>query len=503
MGKPNVLLISSDQQHFNTLGRFNDQISTPNLDKLSNEGMTFDRAYCPNPTCTPSRASMITGKFPSQHGAWTLGTKLPEKEETVGGILNDNGYITSLIGKAHFQPLNSTEEYQSLESYPIIHDTEFWENYNQDFYGFNHIELTRNHTNESHVGQHYQLWLQEKVGDDWKQYFLPPTGTMDPKTKYKWDIPEGLHYNTWIAERTAQQLEEYTERKKPFFLWASFFDPHPEYLVPEPWDTMYEDKNLTVPKIVEGEHENNPPFFLEAQKEDADFSAYRETGYAIHGMSRTHILPYDEIKRNQEVYYGMISMMDKYIGQILTKIEDLDIEEETIVIFTSDHGHLFGQHGLNRKGPFLYEDLVKVPLIIKYPPKVKGQEINGNIASLVDLAPTILSLCGIQVPREMTGVDLTPTLEDRTVSVRNHTIIENHHEPTLINQRTYVDNRYKITVYYNQEYGELYDLEQDPNEVNNLWNDKEFQELKLQLLLKYVWAELGKEAMWMPRIAGA
>ena len=116
----NILLITSDQQHFNTLGCLNPEVRTPNLNRLAREGTLFTRAYCPNPTCTPTRASMITGKYPSQHGAWSLGTKLPESELTVGEIFSKAGYRTALVGKAHFQPLASTEEYPSLESYPIM-----------------------------------------------------------------------------------------------------------------------------------------------------------------------------------------------------------------------------------------------------------------------------------------------------------------------------------------------------------------------------------------------
>ena len=103
--RPNILLITSDQQHWNTLGFLNPEIKTPALDKLAHEGTVFSRAYCVNPTCTPTRATMITGKYPSQHGAWSLGTKLPESETTVGGLLTKAGYRTALVGKAHFQPL--------------------------------------------------------------------------------------------------------------------------------------------------------------------------------------------------------------------------------------------------------------------------------------------------------------------------------------------------------------------------------------------------------------
>ncbi|HIG16682.1 MAG TPA: sulfatase, partial [Candidatus Handelsmanbacteria bacterium] len=124
--RPNILLITSDQQHWSTMGCVNAQIQTPNLDRLAVQGTRFDRAYCPNPTCTPTRASIITGKYPSQHGAWSLGTKLLESERTVGDDLRDVGYRTSLVGKAHFQPLAGTTEFPSLESYPILQDLDFW-----------------------------------------------------------------------------------------------------------------------------------------------------------------------------------------------------------------------------------------------------------------------------------------------------------------------------------------------------------------------------------------
>ena len=251
--RPNILLITSDQQHFDTIGAFNKEILTPNLDRLVKEGTTFDRAYCPNPTCTPTRASIITGKYPSQHGAWTLGTKLSENETTIGDVLRGNGYKSALIGKAHFQPLASTEEFPSLEAYPYLQDLEFWKNYRDRFYGFDHVELARNHTNESHVGQHYAIWLEEKGCKNWRDYYLNPTGNMSeeeyPRLEIlvekegnilnskrnwgKWKIPEEYHYNSWIAERCSSMLEDYKNNDENFFLWASFFDPHPEYTFPE------------------------------------------------------------------------------------------------------------------------------------------------------------------------------------------------------------------------------------------------------------------------------
>ena len=141
--KPNFLLITSDQQHWTTLGVLNTKIKTPNLDRLAQEGARFSRAYCPNPTCTPTRASLITGMYPSAHGAWTLGTKLAEDVPTLGEYLRPAGYRSFLIGKAHFQPLASTTQQSSIECQPLLRDLEFWRTFNAQhtpWYGFDHVE---------------------------------------------------------------------------------------------------------------------------------------------------------------------------------------------------------------------------------------------------------------------------------------------------------------------------------------------------------------------------
>ncbi|WP_045518486.1 sulfatase family protein [Neobacillus niacini] len=503
MNRPNILLITSDQQHWNTIGAWNDEISTPNLDRLVQEGTTFSRAYCPNPTCTPSRSSIITGMYPSQHGAWSLGTKLDEEVRTIGDELKDGGYQTALIGKAHFQPLKSTDEYSSLESYPILQDLEFWRNFNGPFYGFDHVELARNHTNEAHVGQHYALWMEEKGCENWRDYYLPPTGTMDRSIQYQWAIPEDYHYNAWIAERSNAALENYTDRNENFFLWASFFDPHPPYLVPEPWDTMYDPEKLTVPKVVPGEHDHNPPHFQMTQEKNPDFSGYVEEGIGNIGFSSHVNISEKEARYNMAVYYGMISMMDKYIGKILDKLDELGLAENTIVVFTTDHGHFFGQHGLHDKGGFHYEDLLKLPFIVRYPGKVPTGQICHSMQSLVDLAPTFLSFSEIPIPRKMTGMDQKEVWLGQNEKVRDHVICEYRNQPTKVHQKTFIGERYKITLYFNETHGELFDLQEDPQEIRNLWNIPEYRELREQLLFQYIWAELKKEPMPMPRITGA
>ncbi len=504
MKRKNIILITSDQHHWHAMGYNNPEIKTPNLDRLAANGTIFDRAYTVNPTCTPARASLITGTYPSQHGAYSLGTKLMETVHTVGEDFQKSNYKTALIGKAHFQPLASTKEYPSIEAYPILQDLNYWKNFNGPFYGFEHVELARNHTDESHIGQHYALWMEEQGCKNWRDYFLKPTGNCEGEdNKHHWSIPEKYHQNAWIAERMNAQLEEYKNNNENFYLWASFFDPHPKCIAPEPWCDMYDPEKLTIPKLVEGEHENNPPHFKLTRTPNPDFSSYQEEGgNGMHGCHyHNHDLPW--LKKEIAVYYGMVSMMDKYIGKILDKLDELGLTEDTIILFTTDHGHFYGQHGLIAKGPFHYEDMLKVPFVVSNPDLIPKGKRSDSLQSLVDLPPTFLNLCGIDTPKSMTGIDQTDVWTDKKETIRDHVSVENRHQPTTMNHRTYIDKRYKITVYYNQEYGELFDLENDPKEINNLWNDPLEESLKSKLLLKFISAEMEKEPLPMPRIAMA
>ena len=498
--KKNVLLITSDQQHWNTIGMFNPEISTPNLDRLIERGTYFDRAYTVNPTCTPTRASLITGKYPSQHGAWTLGTKLMETEHTIGEDLIANGYRTELIGKAHFQPLNSTEEYSSLEATDIVGDMDFWKNFNENFYGFENIKLTRNHTTENHVGQHYVLWMESKGYKSWRNHFEAPVGTLDPNKKYVWNIPEEYHYNTWITEETNNSLERYVENNENFFLWTSFFDPHPAYFVPEPWASMYSPDKITIPEgLTDKEKQYLSPFHKISQELEPDTLEFEKSGFALHGV-HCHICSEEILRKNLAIYYGMISMLDHYIGKIIEKTEQLGIRDNTLIIFTTDHGHFVGQHGLTAKGPFMYEDLIRVPLITSLPNTIPENKISNSMQSLVDIMPTILDYCNIPIPDGVAGISQKDVWDAKKDKLRTYAICEHNHERNSINLRTYIFERYKITIYMNMEYGEIFDLENDPNELDNLWSNKE---LKLELMNKALQAEMDREPHFMPRIADA
>jgi len=513
--KTNILFITSDQQHYSAMGYLNPELKTPNLDKLVKEGTTFHRAYTVNPTCTPTRASWITGLYPSQHGAYSLGTKLMENIPTVGSIFSQNGYKTALIGKAHFQPLKSTPEYPSIEAYPILHDLDFWKKFHGPFYGFEHVELARNHTNESHVGQHYALWMIEKGYNNWRDYFLPtPDFFKSPEDKYPysthknpkpgeaWEIPEEIHYNTWIAERTNALMEEYKKNNSPFFIWASFFDPHPQYMVPEPYASMYDPTKISVPEHKPGEFDDKPPYFSLSQIENPDFSDfYEEEGNGIQGAG-SHLRSKEIKAKNIATMYGMMTMLDKYIGKILDKLDELGLSENTLVCYTTDHGDFLGQHGLVAKAIHHYEDLLKVPLVVKMPGTIPEGKISNSLQSTLDLPQTFLSFAKLPIPRNMTGIDEKSVWNGEVENIRKYVMIENQHQPTKLNIRTYIDQRYKVTVYYDKEYGEIYDLLEDPFEYKNLWNSSH-KDLKIQLLQKFISAEMAKAPRPMPRIAGA
>ncbi|HWB53244.1 MAG TPA: sulfatase-like hydrolase/transferase, partial [Tepidisphaeraceae bacterium] len=454
-----------------------------------------------------TRASIITGMYPSQHGAWSLGTKLFEDVPTLGGYLSEAGYYTSLIGKAHFQPTAQRQGMESIECHPLLRDLDYWRGFHGPWYGFDHIEIARMHGNEHLVGQHYAIWLEENGLKDWQKYFDPwPTDrAIHPdygKHGAAWDLPEQFHYSRWTAQRSIAQIELATNHQQPFFLWASFHDPHPPYIVPEPWASMYDPADMPIGRLVPGEHQNNPPHFSATQEPESDHWKRTLGGEGkVHG-SGSHLHTEQDLRKNMAIYYGMISLMDQQIGRILDALDRTGQADNTLVVFTSDHGHFLGQHGLTEKAIHHYEDLLRVPFIVRHPGHVPAGRTSTALQNLVDLAPTFLTAAELPVPGPMTGLNQLPSWQGGQ-PVRTYSVTENHHGNRIYHMRSYVNQRYKITVYRDGPYGELFDLQQDPQEVRNLWNDPSAQSLKCELLLEFMQATLRDEPMRMPRIAGA
>lgn len=501
--QPNILLITSDQQHWFTFGRDNPRIHTPNLDRLANEGTQFDRAYCPNPVCSPSRSSIITGQYPSSHGCWTIGVKLAEDVPTVGDSLQAVGYATSLIGKAHFQPTASLPDQTSLETPARIRDLDFWRDFGGPWYGFQHIELGRMHGDEYLVGQHYALWLEEKGFANWADSFMAMPGDAPrPVRRGGWELPAEYHYTTWTAERTIAAIERDVAAGNPFFTWASFHDPHPPYVVPEPWASMYDPADMEPGTLLPGELDLMSRAHQLTQEVSPDYSAWQESGFANHGF-QSHLVDDAQLRRDMAIYYGMISFMDAEIGKILDRLDALGIAGSTLVVFSTDHGHFLGHHGLTAKGAFHYEDLIRLPFVVRMPGTVPAGARSNAIQSLVDLAPTFLTAVGEVVPGVMQGVSQWEVWRGETDAARTWALVENRHQPTKLDLRTYVEDRYKVTVYRDDTYGELFDLADDPDERHNRWNDPAWAAIRSDMLHRFVQAEISREQTRFPRISGA
>ncbi|MBN2156949.1 MAG: sulfatase-like hydrolase/transferase [Candidatus Lokiarchaeota archaeon] len=559
--KPNILLITTDQQHYSTLGKFNSAIKTPHLDALADEGIIFTNAYCCDQTCTPSRASILTGKYPSEHGAWSLGTRLNTEDNILlTDCLKQAGYRTVLIGKSHFEPLRKTDKYPSIETTQNLSNLDFWRDFHGPYYGFEYVEMTRGHGNTSEVGEHYAVWLEERLSH-WRDYFLRPTGNLPHPPLFvgeilpqKWNLPEKYHHSRWIEERSIAMLNQFKENDEnnPFFMWISFADPHYPHVCPEPWSNLHDPNTISVPKKKLGEHRNSNPILKVTQKsfakfilkittrlqsfiwkiklkinkktskkgEAVDFSNFEgifrklkgfrkissfidyysdfvdneQKPFFIHGL-HPHVQFRNQKAKSLAMMYGKISLIDNCIGNIMATLVENEQSNDTIIIFTTDHGDQIGEHGLYYKGPFPYQAGMKVPFIVRIPGTRKPSEHSHAYISLADIAPSILKLVGLEIPEQMTGIDQSEVFTGNQKSVRDHIICEFRETPIKIFMATFIMDHFKIVFYYKRNFGELFDLKKDPEEYHNLWDDHRYKKLKKRLMLDYVYKRVKSEQL--------
>lgn len=231
-----------------------------------------------------------------------------------------------------------------------------------------------------------------------------------------------------------------------------------------------------------------PEHFRLTQEANPNFSSYREE-FVTHGFQR-HLINDARARKDMAIYYGMISFMDRQIGRIMDTLNRLGVADDTLVVFSTDHGHFLSQHGLWHKGPFYFEDVLRVPMVVRWPGGgVPAGTINDTLQSLVVLAPTFLRAAGLPVPVRMQEFDQLPAWTTRT-RVRDNLIVEFRHQPTHVHLRTYIDDRYKLTVYRDHDYGEMFDLKADPLERQNLWHDPNMAALRGELFRRWTNAEL-------------
>lgn len=494
--KMNYLFITSDQQRWDTIHANNPLIKTPNIDRLCEKGISFNRGYTPNPVCTPSRISMLTGHYPSKHGCYTIGTGLPQDYPTIPNIMSENGYFTSLIGKAHFQPCLFSE---SFESEPNIFDREFFKEWTGPYYGFDYVKLVIGHSVEKHsAGMHYGVWLKEN-GIDITKYF----GNNQYTDFGTWELPQEYSGSKWTADETIGAIDKALEKDENFFIWSSFQDPHNPCFVPEPWASMYKEEDMPVYNYIEGEMDNKPLFY----KEMVEKGSFRDTleipEKNWHCVRNLPFMNEAEKRRIMALYYGMVSQMDHYIGKILDYLEEKNLMDNTIIIFTSDHGDYMGNHGLWWKGLPAYEDAQRVPFVVAHPQcKTPGTKSDA-LQSLVDIGNTFLAVSDIELPVGLQGVNQEASWIDSNVSTRDWAMVEFRPTENQYMQKTFITNEYKLVVYHNRKYGELYNLISDPQQYNNLWDNPEYRDIRDELMQRLISAEMEKEGILRERVSMA
>lgn len=477
--KPNVILITSDQQRKGALEVYgNNLIQTPSLNSLAEDGIVFDRAYIPHPTCTPSRASILTGQYASKHGAYTIGTGLSEDALKLTDILTDNGYTTYAVGKMHFRPVSTEGEF---ESPPNILDEQFWKAFDGPFFGFQHVQLLNRHTTESlSCREHYGIWLKEKglSEEDLSRYF-------NNQFIGKWELPRDLHPSVFVSEKSLDFLEEHRKirKDKPFFMWMSFQDPHNPHVVPAPYDTLVDPMKVKYKKYIEGEFDNKPPIYQELYDKGMGGIHFSD-GIGVPCASSAKPEKEDTWRKSIAIHHGMVQLMDEEIGKVINYLKDNDLYDNTIIIFTTDHGDYLGNHGFRGKGFPSFEEAYNIPFVIKSIENKNSGIRSSAIIGILDIAPTILDLIGISIPSEMDGISQKALILGETDKIRSSFIIENRAVEKGFYQKMIVSDRYKAVYYYGQEYGELYDLLADPDQYNNLWDKEEFLDLKKDMLFQ-------------------
>lgn len=428
--RPNVLLIYTDQQRYDSLRCLGNSLAiTPNLDRIAERGALFQNFFVQNPVCAPSRMSMLTGRYCSSTTVGCNGHSLPDHLTPINHLLKPYGYHTAQIGKLHFNPhakrchKDPTPTYGFdtfiLSDEPGCYDdayTKWVESVNPEM-------LNKVRTSLPPAAFHYKQ----------PEYSNKPRETHKP---YVFEGEENYTHSAFVTSEICNFIKKH--KNETFFAIAGFYSPHPPIDPPERFLDMYNIKDMPLPKV--GENET-----FRSNLKDITSSGWQE------------IISY---------YLALVSHVDNCVGKIINVLEKENLFDNTMVIFTSDHGEYLGDHGRIQKGMPGHDCIIKVPLIISYPEKIKPGKNISQLTEAVDIVPTILDYCGIQTPRFVQGKSLKNLLDGKTTTHKDDILVE-FFRPYGIKQTTVRTNSYK---YYYSTKGEeiLFDLENDPFELENI-----------------------------------
>lgn len=488
MDRPlNILFITSDQQRADCFGFEGRRVRTPHLDAMAQAGTRFRVCITPNLVCQPARASILTGLLPRTHGVSDNGIDLAPDVAARGfaSTLAEAGYSTALIGKAHFStshtfaPTGTPECRASSGDYgPYWHGP---------YMGFDHVELMLEGHNsfppmKPPLGQHYEHWYHaDGRGDErtrlYQSQLRPPT---DAHETFNSGLPVAWHNSSWIGDRSIEFIK--THRDTPFCLWASFPDPHHPFDAPAPWCYLHDPDDVDLPHHPDLDLDNRPWWHrasLEGtpKMEDARLRAFRERS------SRTPRQSAAQMRRLIANYYGMISLIDHQVGRLRIALRDQGLDRNTLVVYSTDHGDWLGDHGLLLKGPMAYEGLLRVALLFEGPGVPAGRIVEDPV-STVDLAQTFCDYAGTRLPDGAHSRSLRRLVETDRDS-RDYALSEWDLRASRcgvdLDLRTVRTRDKKLTLELNSGGGELYDLNEDPDEMVNLFDSPAHARLRKEL----------------------
>jgi arylsulfatase A-like enzyme len=438
--RPNILWICTDQQRYDTIHALgNKYIRTPNLDSLVKSGVAFTHAHCQSPICTPSRASFLTGRYPETIRACINGNdQWADAAPLITKTLADTGYDCGLAGKLHLSRAKGRIERRPDDGYRVFH----WSHHPYPDWPEGHA---------------YDTWLKRQ-GVDFKKTYRKNDRSM----------PARWHQTTWCADRAIDFIKE--KRNGPWLFSLNCFDPHPPLDPPKKYLARFDVDSLPGPLF--------RPSDLEAQA--------RLKGVRF----QTKAKAYDEheARLHQARYWAQIELIDENVGRLLNVLDETGQRDNTIVIFTSDHGEALGDHGLRAKGCRFYEGLVRVPLITSWPGGFKQNLRSDALVELVDIAPTLLEAANLPVSDAIQGRSLTPILTGRSNPNEHRDFVRCVYFAALPGPPTRATmirtKDYKLVRYHHHEPGELFDLRKDPGEFDNQWSNPEYREIRQTLLEK-------------------
>ncbi len=497
----NIVLICTDQLRFDALGCTGSPVAkTPNLDRLASAGTSFHNHVTPCQICAPSRASLFSGLYPRHHGMVKNGLALDPSVELLSHALFSAGWETHGVGKFHFQPILAPAAYGMPES------NAFWDlpqsrDWRGPYYGFKHAEFVIGESFASVRGGHYGRWLMENHPEVAPLYLPENALDREPDAMdevWRSAVPAELHYNRWITDRSVEFLRE-RKREHPFFLFASYPDPHHPFSPPAPYCDNFDPEAMPMPKQVPDELLRMPDYirnetWMEGKDRQITYREFLDKGtFAIEQGTWQNTEGFRESSVRKIIAYthAMVQMIDDGVGRILAELEEQGLEGKTLVLFTSDHGELLGDHGLIRKGPMPYRQLLQVPMLLRGPGIPVGQT-SSALTSHLDLKPTLLDLLGLD--RVQTdGTSMSALLSGRAEAIRDATFAEYHPRsvPRQYNHSVVTDD-FRLTLYPlagASNWGEFFDHRDDPGEHHNRYHDPDCSK-KIMRLRKLLETEL-------------